>query len=417
MLNATLPTAVSPPYQEPILHTIRLADWTQTMERSMLRQMLAVVSRPGILSFGGGLPAPELFPKEDFAGAMARVLATDDRALQYGPPFEPLKRHIVHLMAERGVVCRTEQIFLTTGAQQGLKVIARLLMDPGREVMLEERVYTGIQQVLTPYRPHLRTVPTDLDKGIDIEAVEAHLKRGAEPAFLYLIPEAHNPLGVSITAERRTRLVQLARHYGMPIVEDDPYGFLCYEETAVPATRALDDEWVIYVGSFSKILAPALRLGWMVVPEELVGKLTVVKESYDLETSGLIQRAVSAYLDAGLLPAHIAELRQAYKTRRDAMLKALNRYFPTEARWTRPKGGMFIWVELPSSINTADLLRQAIEEEKVAFIPGSAFCAPGSPTATNCLRLNFSNCTPDKIEEGIGRLGRIISKNLSSIGN
>lgn len=421
MLNAPIPPVMPPPAEAPPLedvapHTIRLADWTQVMERSMLRQMLAVVSQPGILSFAGGLPAPELFPQEGFAQATAHVLATDKCALQYGPPFEPLKRHIVRLMAERGVTCRPEQIFLTTGAQQGLTVIARLLMDPGREVMLEERVYTGIQQVINPYRPQIRTVPTDLEDGIDVDVVEDYLLAGADPAFLYVIPEAHNPLGVSISAENQTRLVQLARRFEMPIVEDDPYGFLCYDETAAPALRALDSEWVIYIGSFSKILAPALRLGWMVVPETLVGKLTVIKESYDLETSGLVQRAVSAYLDAGLLPDHISTLRQAYKTRRDAMLNALSRYFPADARWTRPKGGMFIWVELPAEINTAELLRQAVEEERVAFIPGNAFCAAGSRPTSNCLRLNFSNCTPEQIEEGIGRLGRIINRNLNDSG-
>jgi 2-aminoadipate transaminase len=410
MLNVTMPVTPQPSLETMAHPTIRLADWTQSMERSMLRQMLAVVSRPGILSFAGGLPAPELFPKEGFAQAMAHVLATDDRALQYGPPFEPLKQHIVRLMAERGVTCQPEQIFLTTGAQQGLQVIARLLMDPGRQVMLEERVYTGIQQVVNPYRPQILTVPTDLDLGIDIEAVEIHLLAGAEPAFLYVIPEAHNPLGVSIAPERQARLVALAQNYGMPLVEDDPYGFLRYEDSAVPALRALDENWVIYIGSFSKILAPALRLGWMVVPESLVGKLTVIKESYDLETSGLIQRAVSAYLDAGLLPGHLADLRQAYKQRRDTMLAALDRYFPEDAFWTRPKSGMFVWVELPGEVNTADLLWQAVEEEQVAFVPGTAFCAVGTPPASNCLRLNFSNCSPENIEEGIRRLGRILKK-------
>jgi 2-aminoadipate transaminase len=383
------------------------------MERSMLRQMLAVVSRPGILSFAGGLPAPELFPQADFAQAAAHVLATDSCALQYGPPFEPLKQHIVRLMAERGVTCSSEQVFLTTGAQQGLSIIARLLMDPGRQVMLEERVYTGIQQVINPYRPKVLAVPTDLETGIDVDAVEKHLQRGAAPAFLYLIPEAHNPLGVSIHPESQERLLALARRYAMPIVEDDPYGFLRYEETAVPAMRASDSEWVVYVGSFSKILAPALRLGWMVVPETLVPQLTVVKEAYDLETSAFIQRAVAAYLDAGLLPGHLALLRQAYKERRDAMLTALENHFPAEATWTRPAAGMFIWVELPPMVNTAELLWQAVEEEQVAFIPGHAFCTGGSRSASNCLRLNFSNCSPENIEEGIGRLGRIVQKALA----
>ncbi len=408
VLSSTAPAIIPPALESSAQRSIRLADWTQVMERSMLRQMLAVVSKPEILSFAGGLPAPELFPKEDFAQAMAHVLATDERALQYGPPFAPLKGHIVDLMAERGVTCHPDQVFLTTGAQQGLKVIARLLMDPGSQVMLEERVYTGIQQVVNPYRPDVLTVPTDLAQGIDLDAVEQHLRHGAEPAFLYIIPEAHNPLGVSIHPEKQARLVALARQYGMPIVEDDPYGFLCYEDTAVPAIRSLDSDWVIYVGSFSKILAPALRLGWMVIPESLVGKLTVIKEAYDLETSALIQRAVAAYLDAGHLSGHIARLKQAYKARRDTMLQALERHFPAQARWTRPKAGMFVWVELPQGVNTADLLWKAVEEEKVAFIPGTAFCAPGSAPATNCLRLNFSNCTPEMIEEGIGRLGRII---------
>jgi 2-aminoadipate transaminase len=406
-----MPISILAPVEEATAQSIRLADWTKVMERSMLRQMLAVVSRPGILTFAGGLPAPELFPNEGFARAIAQVLANDPQALQYGPPYEPLKEHIVRLMADRGVTCHAEQVFLTTGAQQGLKVIARLLMDPYREVMLEKRVYTGIQQVINPYQPKVLSVPTDLEEGMDIDGVEDYLIAGAEPAFLYAIPEAQNPLGVSITPDRRAKLVNLARYYGMPIVEDDPYGFLCYEDTAVPAMRALDEDWVVYIGSFSKILAPALRLGWMVVPEALVGKLTVIKESYDLETSGLIQRAVSAYLDAGLLPAHIAELRQEYKRRRDIMLNALAAHLPAEARWTRPKGGMFIWVELPEHINTADLLWQAVEEEQVAFIPGTAFCVPGSSPATNCLRLNFSNCTCDNIEEGIKRLGRIVTSN------
>lgn len=390
-------------------HELQLADWTHTMNRSVLRQMIAIVSRPGILSFAGGLPDPDLFPRADFAAAMNQVLATDKFCLQYRPPLPALKEHIVHLMAQRGVTCSLEQVFLTTGAQQGLDVLARLLLNPGGEVLLEEVVYPGAQQVIASAQPHILSVPTDLHTGLDVDAVEVHLQRGARPAFIYAISDAHNPLGVSISPAKRQRLVELAQLYGVPIIEDDPYGFLHYDEKPVPSMRALDDQWVFYLGSFSKIIAPALRLGWLVAPEALVPKLTVVKEAEDLESSALIQRAVVAYLDAGHLPSHLYMLREAYGRRRDAMLAALERHFPAGSRWTRPSGGMFIWVELPPHYDTAELLPMAVEEEQVAFIPGYAFAVPGH-TVTNCLRLNFSNCTPEMIAEGMARLGRVLHR-------
>ncbi|MFQ5421752.1 MAG: PLP-dependent aminotransferase family protein [Anaerolineae bacterium] len=394
--------------------TLQLADWAKTMSRSVLRQMIAVVSRPGILSFAGGLPDPALFPAAELSQAMAHVLANDPLALQYRPPFPPLKRHIVKLMAQRSVACTEEQVFITTGAQQGLDVLARLLLNPGSEVMLEEIVYTGAQQAVSPHQPYILTVPTDLETGIDVDVLETHLAGGARPAFLYVIPTAHNPLGVSISPEKRGRLAALARQYGVPIVEDDPYGFLTYGdwgsgngENQLPL-RALDDEWVFYLGSFSKILAPGLRLGWMIAPEHLIPKLTVVKEMGDLESSALMQRAVAAYLDAGHLPDHLATLREVYGRRRDAMLSALSRHFPATACWTHPDAGMFIWVELPEHIDTAVLLETAVAQEKVAFIPGHAFALHGTP-AQNCLRLNFSNATPEQIEDGIARLGKLIN--------
>lgn len=387
---------------------LRLADWTRTMQRSVLRQMLAVVARPGILSFAGGLPAPELFPTADYSAALQHVLASDRGALQYGPPYRPLKRHIVRLMAQRGVACHEDQVFLTTGAQQGLDVLTRLLLDPGGEVMLEEIVYTGIQQVVAPRQPRLLPVRTDLESGIDVAGVVEYLERGARPAFLYVITDAHNPLGVSISAEKRTQLVEAAAAYGLPIIEDDPYGFLSYDERCLPPLRAGNDSHIFYVGSFSKILAPALRLGWMVVPEALIPKLTVIKEAGDLESSALTQRAVSAYLDAGHLPAHLARLRHEYQARRDAMLAAMAREFPAGIRWTRPRAGMFIWVELAEGTDAGALLETAVERQRVAFVPGHAFALPGIP-CRNFMRLNFSNCCLSDIEEGIGRLGRILA--------
>lgn len=387
---------------------VRLAAWTASMQRSVLRQMLAVVSRPGILSFAGGLPAPELFPTSDYASALARVLETDACALQYGPPVEALKRRIVDLMARRGVECRTEQVFLTTGAQQALAILARLLLNHGGDVLLEGIVYTGIQQAIAPMQPRILPVSTDLDTGVRVEEIVTYLEAGREPAFLYVIPDAHNPLGVSISPEKRQALVDLARAHNLVIIEDDPYGLITFDRDNPPPLRALDEDHVFYVGSFSKILAPALRLGWAVVPEYLIPKLTVIKEAGDLESSALTQRAVNAYLESGRFPEHLAVLRAAYRERRDAMLTALEDHFPSGCRWSEPLGGMFIWVELPAHVDTTALLETAVAEEQVAFIPGQAFALP-SVSARNYMRLNYSNCCIADIQAGIERLSRVVS--------
>ena len=386
---------------------IKSAGWTQGMQRSVLRQMLAVVSRPGILSFAGGLPAPDLFPTADYSAALAHVLSTDRGALQYGPPFLPLKRHIVDLMAQRGVDCSVDQVFLTTGAQQALDILTRFLLDSAGQVMLEEIVYTGIRQVVASHQPDVLPVRTDLETGIEVDDVITHLERGALPAYLYVIPDAHNPLGVSLSEEKRARLAEIAGAYGLPIIEDDPYGFLSYDGRCLPPLRALNDSHVFYVGSFSKIMAPALRLGWLIAPEALMPKLTVIKEAGDLESSALTQRAVAAYLDGGHLPAHLERLQKEYRLRRDTMLAAMARHFPPGITWTHPRAGMFIWVTLPEHVDAAALLETAVEREKVAFIPGHAFAHPGVK-ATNYMRLNFSNCCLADIEEGIERLGRVL---------
>lgn len=386
---------------------LRLAEWARHLERSMLRKLIGVIAQPGVLSFAGGLPAPELFPTQDFATAVADVLATDKRALQYGPPLTELKSQIVELMARRGVTCREEEIIITTGAQQALNMLAQLLLDPGGEVLLEEMVYSGIQQAVAPLQPRILSVATDLVKGIDVEAVAGLLSAGHQPAFIYAIPDSHNPLGVSLGRADRQRLVALAEHYGVPIVEDDPYGFLSFEESTLPPLRSVNDNWVFYVGSFSKIIAPALRLGWLVAPEKLLHRLTVIKEAGDLESSALTQRAVSGYIRSGRLPAHIDRLRGEYRCRRDAMLNALAATFPENVRWTNPAGGMFIWVELPEHVDTVCLLEASLAREHIAFVPGAAFAVPGHD-AGHCLRLSFSNVSPERIADGIARLSNVV---------
>lgn len=387
---------------------MQVVDWARSTRRSVLQDMLAIATRPGLLSFALGLPAAEFFPVAEYAAAVAHVMATDGLALQYRMPLETLKKHVVALMRERGVICEERQVFLTAGAQQGMNLLARVLLNPGGQVLMEELAYTGFQQVVAPYRPEILCVPTDAETGIDVDAVEAVLKGGARPAFIYVVTDGHNPLGVSISKEKRVRLVQLASRYRVPILEDDAYGFLNYEDGSLPPLRAFDDEWVCYIGSFSKILAPALRVGWLVVPESLTDALSVAKEATDINTSTFTQCAVGAYLDAGHLNAHLTKLREQYRARRDAMDNALRRYFPAEARWRVPSNGLFIWVGMPHGFDSGELMKVAVEREQVAFIPGHAFSTGDSRLGINCMRLNFSNCDSARIEEGIRRIGLVM---------
>lgn len=392
-----------------------LATWARELKHSALQDMLVDGSRPGILSLALGLPAAELFPVEPYSEAVKHVLSSDPRALQYGPPYEPLKKHIVKLMAQRGVNCRPEQIFLTAGAQQGTNMLARLLVEQHSQVIVEEKTFTGFQQVLEPYQPEILTVPTDLATGMDVDAVEKLLVAGARPALIYAIADGHNPLAVSMSREKRIKLAKLARRYQVPVIEDDPYGFIAYNGYEEPPLCAFDNEWVFYVGTFSKIMAPALRTGWLVVPESLVTFLATVKESTDINTAPLSQRAISAYLDAGHLDQHLSELKVEYRKRRDAMIDALIKEMPEGTRWQKPGSGLFVWVELPSDVHTGELLRRAIDEEQLVFIPGHAFAVNGHECPKNSMRLNFSNNSVDRLSDGVARLARVLKRQRATV--
>lgn len=385
-----------------------MAAWTRAMKRSALQDMLVATARPGVISLALGLPAAELFPTGGIGGAIARMLDGDPRALQYGLPCGELRAFIATLMRRRGVPCEPEQVFLTAGAQQGLSLLARLLLEAGSTVMLEEHSYTGFQQAIAPHEPRLLTVPTSVETGIDAAAVERALDGGALPALLYAMSDGHNPVGVSIPLEARRRLVSIARAHGVPILEDDAYGMLAYDGQDVPSLRAFDAEWVFYAGSFSKTLAPALRTGWVVVPERFIGPLASLKESSDIDTATLGQRAVAAFVASGTFDEHLATLRSEYARRRDTMLAAIERLFPTGTRWSHPRAGFFTWVELPDGVDTVRLFEVALERERVVFVPGAAFAAGDTTPARSALRLNFSFNPPEVIEEGIARIARAL---------
>jgi 2-aminoadipate transaminase len=387
-----------------------LASWARQLQPSAIQDMLQNITKPGILSLALGLPAAELFPTQGMAEAAARVLADQASALQYGASLLPLREQVVALMARRGVRCEPDQIFLTTGGQQGMSLLARLMLEPGQPVMMEDRIYSGFQQVLEPFQPRRVVVRTDPRTGIDVDAVEERLRAGEKPAFLYAMSDAHNPLGVSLAQRQRERLAALAREYRMPIIEDDAYGFLQYEEQSLAPIRGHEDRWVFYVGSFSKILAPALRVGWLVVPKEMIPRLATMKESSDIDTTTFTMRMINAFLASGQFETHLERLRGAYRERRDAMLRALEAHMPRGTVWARPSAGMFVWVELPEGADTLKLLAKSLELEKVAYLPGQAFAVPGGRSASHGMRLNFSNCEPARIEEAVARLGRVLQR-------
>lgn len=389
---------------------MRVATWAQTIRPSTINQMLALTAGQDLTSFALGLPAPELFPTEAFARAAEQVLSGDPRALQYGPSFRPLKTQIVEIMRGRGVECTEDQVVVTAGAQQALSILSRFLLDPGGQLLLEQVAYTGFQQVVEPLRPELLVVPTGLERGIDVDAVEAYLAAGAEPAFMYVVSDGHNPLGISLDAESRNRLVELSRRYRVPIVEDDAYGLLYYGEegSGLPPMRAQEDRWVFYVGSFSKVLAPAARVGWIVAPRDLVPAISGTKDACDLDMNNFVQRVVSAFLAEGHLDGHLDMLRREYTARRDLMDAALREHFPAGTRWRVPSNGALMWAELPEGVDCGALLPEAVEAERVAYVPGNAFATDGSRHASNCMRLNFSFPGREEIREGIAALGRVM---------
>jgi 2-aminoadipate transaminase len=394
------------------------------MTSSAIRELLKLTSRPDVISFAGGLPAPELFPIEEFRVATDAVLAKQGRqALQYSTTegYPPLREMIVRHMARYGIIVDIENVLITTGSQEALDLVGKVLINPGDRILTEEPTYLGAIQAFTMYGADYVTVPIDTD-GLQTSKLEEGLRSG--PKFMYILPNFQNPAGTTLPLDRRLELIALASRYGVPIIEDDPYGQLRYEGDHIKPLVVLDAEAqqceknghytgnVIYLSTFSKTLAPGLRLGWVVAPKDVIVRLVQAKQGTDLHTSTLDQMIAHEVARGGFIDQHVRRIREVYRRRRDLMLASLQRAFPDPSagvRWTRPQGGLFLWVMAPEWVDTGLLLEDAVKE-KVAFVPGSAFHPLGG--GRNTMRLNFSNATEPMIEEGIARLGRALQKRL-----
>ncbi len=386
----------------------RLAQRMSRLKTSAVREILKVAERPDILSFAGGLPAPELFPVQAIADAHAEVLATEGQAaLQYSTTegYGPLREWICGHLKQRGRVANPDQVLITNGSQQGIDLVAKVLLDPGDLVVVENPSYLAALQTFGAFEAKFATVGSD-DQGLRTDDLE-RLLATHKPKLVYVVANFQNPKGTTLALERRRELVRLAQKHRFLILEDDPYGELRFTGEHLPSMASFDDEGVVVsLGTFSKTLAPGLRIGWVVGPKDFVRSLTIAKQSTDLHTATLAQRAVVKLLERFDYSAHLDALRPVYGQRANAMLDALKVHMPAGTRWTVPEGGMFLWVELPAGLSGDLLLPKAIEQ-KVAFVPGSPFFA-NEPRA-EFIRLNYSNRPPELITEGMRRLGGVIA--------
>lgn len=390
----------------------RYASRMRDVRSSAVRDLFAAASRPDVISFSGGMPDVDRVPAGAVAQA-AREAAHDEgsQALQYGSSEGrlQLRRTICELMAEIGVRVQADDIVVTAGAQQGLDLLAKVFLDPGDVVITEGPTYVGALQAFSAYQPTILPIEMDAD-GMRMDLLEEELRRlgprGAK--FIYTIPNFQNPAGVTLTPERRRRLLELAREYDIPVVEDDPYGRLRFAGGHMKPLRSLDDE-VIYLGTFSKIFAPGMRLGWMIAPRPIRAKVLLAKQAADLCGSAFSQVTAERYFGGTRWRKTLQELTASYSERRDAMLEALAEHFPAEAHWTLPEGGFFVWVTLPSFLDTTTMLAEAVEHN-VTFTPGDAFYPDGR--GRNCMRLAFCYADPDRIREGIARLAAVLEDRL-----
>jgi len=385
-------------------------DWhfaarAEQLQSSFIREILKITQQPEIISFAGGLPSPATFPVDEMKAAFDKVLSKNGKvALQYGPTdgYLPLRQWVADSLSLDNAKIAPEQVLMVSGSQQALDLLGKVLIDEGSRVLVETPSYLGALQAFSVYQPEFVSVETDehglVPKSIDPVADGARL--------LYALPNFQNPTGRTLSVERRLELVETCERHGLPLIEDDPYGALSYNGEPLPKMLTINPDGVIYMGSFSKVLTPGIRLGYVVAPAPLVRRLELAKQAADLHTSQLTQMVVHEVVKDGFLQKHIPTIRTLYGNQCQVMLDAMTEFFPAGVSWTKPEGGMFIWVTLPKHIDAMKLLDQAIAN-KVAFVPGAPFYA--NDAATNTLRLSFVTVPPERIREGIAILGKLIA--------
>ena len=391
---------------------IKYAKRMETIKASEIREILKLTARPDIISFAGGLPAPELFPIEEMKKVTMKVLEENgQQALQYSTTegFTPLREKIVYRMSKVGISEKVDNILITNGSQQGLDFSGKIFLNPDDVVICESPSYLGAINAFQAYQCKFAEVPMD-DDGMIIEELEKVLSTTENVKFIYVIPDFQNPTGKTWSIERRKKLLETAVKFDLPIIEDNPYGELRFEGEIPPAIKSYDtDGRVIFLGTFSKTFTPGLRLGWVCASDEILNKYILVKQGADLQSSTISQMELNTFLEMYDLDAHVENIKAVYKKRRDLMLETIKATFPPEAKFTYPEGGLFTWVELPEHIDTKELMVKAVEK-KVAFVPGGSFYANGGHE--NTMRLNYSNMPDEKIVEGIKRLAEVIKEVL-----
>ncbi len=391
----------------------KLAQRAEKMNPSVIREILKVTEKPGIISFAGGLPSPQTFPIDAMREASERVLRDDGKAaLQYAASegYAPLREWVAQDLLKQGMNVSPDQVLITAGSQQGLDLVAKILIDAGSRILVETPTYLGALQAFTPMEPVAVGVNSD-DHGVDADDLRAKVGAGADKArFVYLLPNFQNPTGRTMTEERRAAVAQVAIDTGLPIIEDNPYGDLWFDAPPAPSLSSRHPEGSVYLGSFSKILAPGLRLGYLVAPTALYPKLLQAKQAADLHTPSFNQRVVAEVLKDGFIERHVPTIRALYKQQCEAMLAALDREMAgLGLSWNRPVGGMFLWVQLPKGLKAIPLLAKAVDKG-VAFVPGSAFYAGDANEST--LRLSFVTATVDQINTGMKALAAAIRESL-----
>ena len=386
----------------------KFSERAEQLKSSVIREILKVTMRPEVISFAGGLPSPDTFPVERMKAAFDKVLSTQGKsALQYGPTdgYAPLREFIADTLSTPDCKILPEQILMVSGSQQGLDLLGKVLIDEGSKILVETPSYLGALQAFSVYQPQFESVDTD-EHGLIPASVAA---KGEGARLMYALPNFQNPTGRTLSIERRMELVDTCARMGIPLIEDNPYGDLCYSGEPLPKMLNMNPDGVIYMGSFSKVLTPGIRLGYVVGPAPLIRKLEQAKQAADLHTAQLTQMVVYEVIKDGFLAEHIPTIRSLYASQCNVMLEAMTKFFPESVTWTRPLGGMFIWVTLPAHIDSQSLLDEAIAQN-VAFVPGGPFYA--NEAAKNTLRLSFVTVSPERINEGIEKLGKLIKAKI-----